>query len=207
MSKGKDSFRVNTKDAFAFLSIFHSLCSSPPKKEKERPRVNHSKTPLPLQPALYRSAVPLSSRQIASLSSRFLHDIWPIHQNLPYPLDFLKGMDAHEKRRPGSHSLRMRHRGSHFQRRKEDDRVLIACEEAAIRTIEPEAEKIWAPAWRGVGDCKGERRCLLMGIDFIYPEFEVVRNENRCFSAGHDLTGFLQVVTGGEATIISHRLA
>ena len=29
---------------------------------------------------------------------------------------------------------------------EKDDRVLIASEEAAIRTIEPEAEKIWAPA-------------------------------------------------------------
>ena len=46
MSKGKDTFRENTKDAFAFLSVFRSIRPFPSGKEKGRLRV------IPLKDAL-----------------------------------------------------------------------------------------------------------------------------------------------------------
>lgn len=66
-----------------------------------------------------------------------------------------------------------------------DDKVFIASEEAAIRVMEPDAGNVYAPTGGepvcNFGECKG--RCLLrMSISYIYPEFEVVRNPNRCIA-------------------------
>ena len=57
MSKGKDSFRANTKDAFAFLFIFNSIRSRPPKKGTERLRVKTLKDALAFTRMIIHPAV------------------------------------------------------------------------------------------------------------------------------------------------------
>ena len=62
----------------------------------------------------------------------------------------------------------------------EEDIVYIASEESAIRAMEPDAENMTC-RWRA-GYCNSKGWCFRMSIAFIYPEFEVIRNENRCIS-------------------------
>lgn len=45
--------------------------------------------------------------------------------------------------------------------------------------MEPDAENIWAPAG-GEPVISSKGRYVLMSIEFIYPEFEVIRSDSRC---------------------------
>ena len=67
---------------------------------------------------------------------------------------------------------------------EKDDTVYIASEECAIRVIEPDAGRACGrprAASRSSLDAE-ERREPIMAIDFLYPEYEVVRNNDRCIA-------------------------
>ncbi len=64
---------------------------------------------------------------------------------------------------------------------EKDETVYIASEECAIRVIQPELDKLWAPnGGEAVIVNLNDGGNQVMAIDFLYPQYEVVRNYDRC---------------------------
>lgn len=61
---------------------------------------------------------------------------------------------------------------------EKDDRVFIASEEAAIRTMEPEAENVWAPMGGEPCDRAGKGGNVLMKGFYVPAAFEVIRDRS-----------------------------
>lgn len=65
---------------------------------------------------------------------------------------------------------------------EQNDMVYMASEESAIRVIAPDLQRVYSPKGGEPGDCNIGRRCFVMPMDYVYPEYEVVRSMGRCIN-------------------------
>ena len=55
--------------------------------------------------------------------------------------------------------------------------------------MEPDAENIWAPAGGEPVIIRVEGRCILMSVEYLYPEFEVVRSDAPLYTPAVSASG------------------